>query len=388
MSVNIAEILVANCSGMAIVTLMLLVRRSINEARRASERIYIYLLAATLAGLFMETVSFIIDGKQFFGCVALQYLSNTVSTGATVLVGLFWCLFANYRIFRNEKQLKSALFHLSMPFLIVSLILFINLFGTEIIFGVSENNTYFRGPLNIIVYIALFYYYTESIIMILRSKKRGISVKFFPVHLFVAPCVIGTVIQGIFYGIAVGWFSVAIALIFVTLLLETFNSFVDDMSGLFSRKYLNQYLNKIQNSHRSDVYGIMLDANNFKCINDQHGHDVGDRAIRNIGQILSDVTYKRNATALRMAGDEFLVLLPDGSPEAINNLKKYIDEDLVKFNSTTSEPYRLSLSMGIAKCNNGNVEEFLSDMDRKMYSAKREYHLYHDESNNNAIKYR
>ena len=62
---------------------------------------------------------------------------------------------------------------------------------------------------------------------------------------------------------------------------------MDETSGLFNRKYMNFYLEKAHKTNPRQLYGIMMDVNDFKKINDRYGHSMGDRAIREIGKILS-----------------------------------------------------------------------------------------------------
>ena len=52
--------------------------------------------------------------------------------------------------------------------------------------------------------------------------------RFFPVYTFVLPCVFGTCVQGLQYGISTGWFAVAMALMFVEFQLQKEEAFVDD----------------------------------------------------------------------------------------------------------------------------------------------------------------
>ena len=58
-------------------------------------------------------------------------------------------------------------------------------------------------------------------------------------YYFVITCAVGTVLQGAFYGMAFGWLSVAIAFVFVDSQLRSLRSYIDELSGLFGRKYMN-----------------------------------------------------------------------------------------------------------------------------------------------------
>ena len=377
MTINIAEILVANSCSVSMVLLLLIFRIQNSETSRPDERLYNCMLIATLMALIAETASFLIDGKLFPGCFALQYICNTVCTGFTVLVGYLWNLFLEFKIYRSMKRLKNKALILGFPLFAVACLMVVNLFGNGIFFDISDTNVYTRGGLTPILYVTVLIYFVESICAAHWAKYKGNSVKFFPVYYFVIPCLIGIVAQVMFYGISTGWASIAIGFVFVSLQLQTFNSFVDDISGLFNRKYFNFYMEKLCKTKRADIYGILLDVNNFKKINDDYGHYVGDGAIRNIGKILSE-SVPKNAVPMRMAGDEFIIIITDGSEKSTAELKNTIRENINLFNNTTDRPYRLSMAMGTAEFHGESLKEFLLNIDRDMYSDKKEYYLTHE----------
>ncbi len=376
---NIPEVLVANCTGATLVVFLFLLRVRNSETKQLGAWLYDGMLAAVLAAQITETISFLIDGQMFPGAHALQYFTNTVCSAASGFVGFAWCLFVDFRLYRSTRRLREKIFRLGLPFLIVLLLLVVNLFDTGLLFRISAENVYSRGSLNFLFYALLAAYYSESIAVVYRAKRSGISVEFFPVLYFVVPCILGTIVQGLFYGIATGWLSVAVAFVFIHLQLQNFNTFVDELSGLFNRKYMNYCLEKARKAHAADLYGIMMDVNDFKAINDRFGHASGDRAIQEIGRVLSS-SLPDNAVAIRMAGDEFIVLLDHGSDPLLASTLAAIGKNLQRFNQTTTAPFRLSLAIGSAKYNGRRVEDFLNELDRKMYADKKRYHQEHPRS--------
>lgn len=374
--INIPEILVANCGGAAMVILLFVFRVRAGKTLRADEALYDGMLIVTLLALAAETVSFLIDGGRFPGCRFFVYLTNTVCTAATLFVGVAWCLFVDYRTYGSAKRLKRKSLWLGLVFALFFVLLIVNLFGNGIAFNVSADNRYARGPVNTAVIAALFLLFIESIVNVRLARRRRILKVFFPVYCFVVPCMIGTILQGRFYGLATGWFSVAMAFVFVNLQMQNYNSYIDEMTGLFNRKYLVHCLKRIRREKRR-ACGIMLDANDFKRINDEYGHLVGDRAIQEIGGIIARAVPE-NAVAMRISGDEFIILFEDGAPDALEETQRSIRENIRRFNETTGEPYRLSLSMGGAKYDGRSIEGFLSAMDKAMYAAKKEYYQTHE----------
>ena len=250
-----------------------------------------------------------------------------------------------------------------------------NLFGIGILFKISENNIYQRSNGAIIGYVSLMIYFVYSVYLVYHSKRQGINLSFFPVMYFVGPCLAGVLIQFFFYGITSSWVSVAIALSFVQMQSYAENLYMDELSGLYNRRYFNAVLAEKENMNRRSLHGIMMDINDFKSINDNLGHSVGDHAICTMGNILFK-SIPDAGMAIRYAGDEFIVLLLGVDEECMISTMKEINDNLAEFNESGTETFKLSVSMGCAEFGeNDDAESFLTSMDDRMYEEKRKYHL-------------
>ena len=87
----------------------------------------------------------------------------------------------------------------------------------------------------------------------------------------------------------------------------------DGLTGLYTHRHFQERLR--QECRRSQRYGtplslLMLDLDDFKAFNDQFGHQTGDEALREVGQILFAVTRRGVDLAARYGGEEFAVILP------------------------------------------------------------------------------
>ena len=372
--INIPEILVANGTGAFLVLFLLLYRILIAQTNQFDEKAYNFMLIITFIATINETLSFIIDARPGFIFHILQYISNTISSASSGIIGYCWCLFVEYHIHRNFERIKKKSRILAIPLIIATILIFINLLGTGIIFDISKENVYTRGPMNFILYIFVFVYYIESIYTVHKAKYDSILVEFFPIYYFIIPCMIGTMIQGFFFGVSTIWLCVAIAFIIVYIEIQISISFIDDLSGLYNRKYMNHYLNKLQNDKTKHVYGFMMDINDFKAINDTYGHLKGDYALIQFGIILQH-SIDKDSVAIRMGGDEFVIFAKLKSDEEALALKKQIKYNVRQFNIKSKEPFHLSFSIGIAKFNGKNTDAFLSAMDDSMYEAKNMHRL-------------
>ena len=372
--INIPEILVANGTGAFLVLFLLLYRIRIAQTNQFDEKAYNFMLVITFIATINETLSFIIDARPGFIFQILQYISNTIASASSGIIGYSWCLFVEYHIHRNFKRIKKKSKILAIPLIIAMILLIINLCGTSIIFDISKQNKYTRGPVNFLLYIIVFIYYIESIYTVQKAKNDSILVEFFPIYYFIIPCMIGTMIQGFFFGISTIWLCVAIAFIIVYIEIQISISFIDDLSGLYNRKFMNHYLNKLQNDKIKHVYGFLLDINEFKSINDTYGHITGDHALIQFGRILQH-SIDKDSVAIRMGGDEFVVFANLQSDDDALALKKRIEYNIRQFNIKTDEPFHLYFSIGIAKYNGNSIDSFLSAMDDSMYEAKKIHHL-------------
>ncbi|MCK9336705.1 MAG: diguanylate cyclase [Arcobacteraceae bacterium] len=121
----------------------------------------------------------------------------------------------------------------------------------------------------------------------------------------------------------------------------------DPLTGLFNRKFLEESIDKIvSQSKRSKIsYGIlMVDIDYFKMINDTHGHDVGDEAIKVISNTLLENT-RESDIVVRFGGEEFIVLL-------YNCDKDYIKE--------IAEKIRIAFAAKKIKAGNGHFSKTIS----------------------------
>jgi diguanylate cyclase (GGDEF)-like protein len=150
----------------------------------------------------------------------------------------------------------------------------------------------------------------------------------------------------------------------------------DPLTGLHDRAFLLSRMSTLLAGDRVDdrqFAVLFVDLDNFKQINDRHGHLVGDWVLREVaGRLVTCVREGDHVT--RFGGDEFVVLL-----EHVARLDE-IDPVVVRLHDVLSEPvvlpegeFMLSVSVGVAEATpyHESAEDVLRDADRKMYASKR-----------------
>ncbi len=371
--IDLKEVLVANGLAVLMMCYLLHCRRKNRESVNREDKIYDWMCAVNLAGALFETVAFLIDGMDFFGARVLNYLSNSLCFLGTVTIGFLWSLYCDMRIYGNYKRMVHRMRFLCIPWFIEVAAILINLSGCGLMFTISEANVYQRGVGAPIGYVSLVLYFGYSVLLVLRSRKNGSNLHFFPIYYFIGPCLVGVLVQFLFYGITTSWISVAVAMVFVQMQTYAENIYKDELSGLFNRRFLDRTLENGPQAGGS-FYGIMLDINDFKKINDSFGHSAGDRAISAFGDALFR-SIPDGAKAIRYAGDEFIVLLPGFDEPQVILAMDEIRAALDAINRSHAEPFTMHAAMGYAAYGaDEDAETFLRHMDEKMYEEKRAFH--------------
>lgn len=145
----------------------------------------------------------------------------------------------------------------------------------------------------------------------------------------------------------------------------------DPLTGLGNRRQFMQLVEnaRTQNPQRTHNFSLMLvDADHFKAINDEHGHNTGDDALVMLARTL-ETGIRESDTVFRWGGEEFLILLPLTPLEGA----MHIAEDLREAVQQLSRPGlpALTVSVGVAQYEAG--EDFTSlfkRVDDALYRAK------------------
>ncbi len=153
-------------------------------------------------------------------------------------------------------------------------------------------------------------------------------------------------------------------------------SLQDELTGLFNRRgwleHSKQGLRLAQREKRPAAV-IFADLNGMKSINDQHGHEEGDRALRDTADVLRKSCREVDVIA-RFGGDEFVIFALDFDEHGLSALRQRVREAIAELNLTGGRPFHLSISVGAAFLRAESpetVDELLDRADREMYEQKR-----------------
>jgi len=145
----------------------------------------------------------------------------------------------------------------------------------------------------------------------------------------------------------------------------------DDMTGLLNRSAFIAAVDKTRSTERRGSL-ILIDADNFKQINDTFGHLAGDRALVEIAEAIRGAAGKAPAIG-RLGGEEFGVFANGSQMEAhllAEEIRRSVEE--VQFAPDGGAPIPLTVSIGVVEARAGaGFSEIMSEADQRLYEAKR-----------------
>ena len=150
---------------------------------------------------------------------------------------------------------------------------------------------------------------------------------------------------------------------------------IDELTGLYNRRGFLSYAHHLLALSNRTQRGLMLiyaDMDNLKQINDDFGHQSGDKAIICVTKVLQE-TFRRSDVIGRVGGDEFAILALEAKAESLDMLRKRLKENLEVAACNSGSRCKLTLSLGIIYYNPEKpqtIEELLKRADTLMYEEK------------------
>ena len=151
----------------------------------------------------------------------------------------------------------------------------------------------------------------------------------------------------------------------------------DELTGLYNRRGLFSFGEttlKFAKAMGQSGMVIYCDMDGLKKINDQYGHEAGDRAILAESIILRS-NFRSNDIIARVGGDEFAIISPGLTKKALLKIREQIDEDCRIWSGGNEQGFMLSISMGFVEYPSHKVDykitPLLSEADSLMYMEKR-----------------
>jgi len=150
----------------------------------------------------------------------------------------------------------------------------------------------------------------------------------------------------------------------------------DILTGAYNRGYGLELLQRQLKLSKRDKSPILLaysDLDNLKDINDEFGHDEGDRAMVQVAKLFKSILREVDIIT-RMGGDEFLLIFLDSSLNEIPIIRKRLSNELARVNQISKKPYKIDFSTGFSTYDPANpqlMDELIRIADQNMYEEKK-----------------
>ncbi|MDX8378324.1 MAG: diguanylate cyclase [Mariprofundales bacterium] len=151
-------------------------------------------------------------------------------------------------------------------------------------------------------------------------------------------------------------------------------SICDGLTGLYNRRYLNNHIKELWQRcerEKQPLSVLLADADNFKAINDNYGHDRGDEVLIVLADVFRSCQRKGDIVA-RYGGEEFVCVMPDTPLEEAVKIAEQMRAKIAAhaYNWTTTS---VTLSIGVSCSLDASIENqhtLLKAADKAMYAAK------------------
>ena len=214
------------------------------------------------------------------------------------------------KIRKNRRMIIFSLIIINIIFELISVF-------KPFIFYINEENVYTHGFFYAFYIVMYFLGIVLFIFELLKYTQKYQSRNIITLTAILVFLFSGFLVKILSNDIFTDWLVVAISLLLFMIYYSDLSLKVDPMTSLLNRKSYENRLKKID--YPTAV--ILLDANSFKDINDNYGHQFGDKILKVIAKTILDA-YGKYAHCYRIGGDEFCAILKRGKLDELTNYQE------------------------------------------------------------------
>ncbi len=336
-------------------------------------RIFGMMLKLTMFLLVMDIFGRF-DGKTDALFPFFNHLGNFMLYMLNPVLPSLWLLYAHHQIFHSDKKTRRLLYPLCLVNIANVILVICSLFYGWY-YTIDSNNIYHRGPLFLLPSLITVTLILAAFIMIIAHRKKIEKRHFLSLLLFGAPPFPCALLQIYVYGVSIVLHGAVISLLIGFLNIQNYRLYTDYLTGVGNRKKLEAYLDEKIAACTADktFSAILIDINDFKAINDNFGHHMGDDALETTAELLRNYIRPVDLIA-RFGGDEFFMVLETSNAEDLDRIIQRIKNGVDNFNNSGVKPYKLGFSIGYAVYDYTSgikANEFEKQIDALMYEDKR-----------------
>ena len=155
------------------------------------------------------------------------------------------------------------------------------------------------------------------------------------------------------------------------------SAFTDALTGLYNRKFLEEHSKKLIAQAKRESFNIgilLLDMDHFKSVNDEYGHDIGDKVLKELSKILVE-TVRDSDIIIRYGGEEFIILLVNVKTQedalaVADKIRMRVKENEIDIGSGTKLRKTISIGLSMFPEDSNDFDNVIKDADIALYEAK------------------
>ena len=341
-----------------------------NSFSKRIKKGFVLTFILVIIGACCEFVGSVYNGKILFENSQIDvFIHIFIKFSEQTLVPIIPVLFSKY-IFESKLE-KNIFRNVIIKFLGVYVILEIVLLllGGKI-FIVDSTNTYYHAELYhiyTVVFIITALYMQINALEFSKTYQNENLVQLIIIGMFM---IVGISIQFINHEIKTCWLTIAIVGCFYYIYYNGTIQFIDRLTGLLNQR---SYYAFLENNTDIDFILIICDVNNFKSINDQYGHIMGDKILSEIGGLLKN-EYGKYGKCYRIGGDEFAIIIQNVN-ENLQKTKLDFDKALMERKKQVKQLPSIAVGYSVYRASYKNIRDIHSvqeEADLNMYKMKYE----------------
>jgi len=337
-------------------------------------KLFYILLWSNITILAFDSLTVYLSGDTSLIARTLMMLSISVYYILQLFIVMFWMFYITFNVEQSMKGFKYVAL-VAGPLLAVQMIYTLLSLNGNYLFYIDQNNVVFRGELFYLAPLFSFTLVLISLIYVLLNRFKLKKTDFWALLVFPIPTVIAAILQLIYQNLNLMWPSMVLSILIVYIYIQSRMTNTDALTGVYNRReYEYQIAYRLNNRHQNKVIsGIMIDINDFKQINDDYCHRVGDVALVQLVEILRNSVRKDDFIA-RIGGDEFVVIIESQNEAVLYEVTSRISKNLALFNSKADHDYQLSIALGFGVYDEqkyDSFQDFFEELDHRMYDSKK-----------------
>ncbi len=359
------------------IVILMILYMSIRQQSRAVQQTNRYFLVLVILSILIMVFKILIE--QYEGYTSgVPYLVLQFSTAfyymLSVMIILYWLIYLQYLV-KGESSSKRKVILLYTPFMVIAFgSILLSLIGVKAMYSINQYGGIERHVMYGIVTVSEYLIMLGSIVYVLWNRNELSKYDYWTLIMYQIPPIIGIILNEILVNVDLIWPSMTISLLMVYTNIQSRMTNTDPLTGVFNRREYEKQVSLLNEEKRrkNRVSALMIDIDDFKLINDQNSHQMGDIALIEVAQILQK-SARKNDFISRIGGDEFCVIIESDQESVLHDVINRINYHLDLYNKDREKYKQIHLSIGYGiydAPNHGSFKVFFDRLDRQMYEDK------------------